>query len=94
MPASTNDTASKATANALAAELHRRALRMTELAATLDVPVTTVSEVRGEVIGLRAAIGIVLGGSVTAGTADELGHDYYRDWLRGQAGAEPHGAGG
>lgn len=79
-------------AYALAEELHRRTLRLTELAEAPDAPEATISEVRGEVIGLRGAIGIVLGGSVPGGTADRLGHDYYQDWLKGNTAVVRQGA--
>ena len=77
------------TAEALAAELHRRAVRLEELrpfkqSACLGCPAVQVD---GEVMGLRGALGIVLGGTVPGGTADELGDAYYRAWLQRKTGA-------
>jgi hypothetical protein len=68
-------------ADAVAAELHRRTARVAVLKADPNSRQATVSEVRGEVLGLRGALGIVLGGSVPGGTADPLGNDYYQAWL-------------
>ena len=83
-------------ADALAAELHRRAVRLEELrpyksSACLGCPALQVD---GEVIGLRGALGIVLGGTVPGGTADELAHAYYRDWLDRQKDVRPRPGGG
>ncbi|MFE0207049.1 hypothetical protein [Streptomyces sp. NPDC058985] len=68
-----------ATADALCAELYRRA-RQRE---TLNPDTRAWDQVYGETIGLRGAIGIVLGHAV-AGAADEAGHAYYRAWLARQ----------
>jgi hypothetical protein len=70
-------------ADALAAELHRRAVRLEELRpfrapTCLGCPAVQVD---GEVIGLMGALGIVLGGQVPGGTADELGKAYYQSWI-------------
>ena len=81
-------------ANALAEELHRRTDRLEKLAEDPDAVASTVSEVRGEVIGLWGALGIVLGGTVPGGTADGLAHAYYRDWLDRQKDVRPRPGGG
>lgn len=76
----------------LAQELHRRATRLEELRLDLDSEGQDAKQmqVAGEVIGLRGALGVVLGGTVQGGSADRLGSDYYRAWLdrskEGQAG--------
>lgn len=76
--------------DAVASELHRRAVRLEELrpfkqAACLGCPVVQVD---GEVIGLRGALGIVLGGTVPGGTADERGQAYYQAWQARQEGRD------
>lgn len=68
-------------ADDVAAELHRRIARLAGLRANPSVPQSTLRQVDGEVIGLRGALGIVLGGSVQGGSADELALTYYRVWL-------------
>ncbi|MFF4338098.1 hypothetical protein [[Kitasatospora] papulosa] len=78
-------------ADAIAKELHRRTTRLYDLVATNAFaavgrddsgPSTSVAEhVRGEVIGLRGALGILLGGSVPGGTADQFALAYYEQWL-------------
>ncbi|WP_093803878.1 hypothetical protein [Streptomyces sp. Wb2n-11] len=85
-------------ADAIAKELHRRTTRLYELVATeaftaasreVSESSTSVAEhVRGEVIGLRGALGILLGGTVPGGTADQLALAYYEQWLNRQ---EPDG---
>ena len=72
---------------AVVSELHRRSVRLAELQANPDSRQATLDEVRGEVMGLRGALGIYLGGSVPGGTADLLGHDYYQAWLARKAAA-------
>lgn len=74
-------TPANAPADALAAELNRRTVRLAQLAEDPYALASTVSEVRGEVIGLRGALGITLGGRVIGGTADELAQEYYQQWL-------------
>lgn len=73
-------------ADAVAAELHRRALRLEELKADPDTTPSTLDEVRGELIGLRGALGIVLGGSVAGGQADAMGINFYESWMARQEG--------
>ncbi|MFW3477327.1 hypothetical protein [Streptomyces microflavus] len=78
-------------ADAIAKELHRRTTRLYELAATeafaaasregSGLPNPVVEHVRGETIGLRGALGILLGGNVAGGTADQLALTYYEQWL-------------
>ena len=65
-------------ADAIAEEIHRRAARMEELQ---DGPERVLVEVRGELIGLRGALGIALGYCVPGGSADEAGNAYYQQWL-------------
>jgi len=74
-------------ADALAAELHRRSVRLEELRpykqpACLGCPAV---QVHGEVIGLLGALGIALGGTVPGGNADEMGKAYYDAWRARQA---------
>lgn len=70
-----------AAAEALAAELYRRSQRMEELADDRDVCTGVKEQLHGELVGLRGALGIVLGGRVMGGTADQLGFAYYQGWL-------------
>lgn len=71
-------------ADAIAKELQRRATRLEELHASPATNSSRINHVRGEVIGLRGALGIVLGGTVPGGTADQLATAYYRQWLTRQ----------
>ncbi|MFF8610778.1 hypothetical protein ACF06X_33270 [Streptomyces sp. NPDC015346] len=78
-------------ADAIAEELHRRTTRLYELAAAEAFTAASrgnseptnpvVEHVRGETIGLRGALGILLGGTVEGGTADQLALAYYEQWL-------------
>ena len=79
-------TSEEETADTLAGELHRRNQRLEELAESNgpEVQVSVVEHVRGELIGLRGALGILLGGRVQDGTADLLGSSYYQEWRRRQ----------
>jgi hypothetical protein len=75
-------------ADALAAEWHRRHQRLEELTKRgPEAQVAIVEHVRGELVGLRGALGILLGGEVEGGTADLLGWSYYQEWL-GRQGVE------
>jgi hypothetical protein len=73
-------------ADALAAEWHRRHQRLEELTKSKgpEGQVAIVEHVRGELVGLRGALGIVLGGHVQDGTADLLGWAYYQEWRKRQ----------
>ncbi|MFD7615775.1 hypothetical protein [Streptomyces sp. NPDC059802] len=75
-------------ADAIVKELHRRTLRLDELRAGTAGNSSTIAHVRGEVIGLRGALGLVLGGTVPSGSADVAGAAYYQQWLSRQ---EPAG---
>lgn len=75
-------TAANATADALAAEMHRRVKRMKELKRGNPAR----DHVYGEVLGLRGAIGIALGAQVPGGSADVAGIDYYEAWVARQEG--------
>ncbi|KPC68300.1 hypothetical protein ADL27_57150 [Streptomyces sp. NRRL F-6602] len=66
----------------IAEEIHRRAARLEELH---DAPEHVRHEVRGELIGLRAALGIALGHRVPGGDADADGYLYYQQWLDRQS---------
>jgi hypothetical protein len=81
-PQSSRDVA----ADALAAEWHRRNQRLEELTKSQgpEAQVAIVEHVRGELVGLRGALGILLGGEVKGGTADLLGWAYYQEWRRRQ----------
>ncbi|CAL9668174.1 hypothetical protein SUDANB145_07270 (plasmid) [Streptomyces sp. enrichment culture] len=70
----TDQTATEA-ADALCAELHRRATHLETLASDSSA----WPHVYGEMTGLRGAIGIVLGQRVTD-AADAAGLAYYRAW--------------
>ncbi|MFF8910592.1 hypothetical protein [Streptomyces olivaceoviridis] len=73
------------TADAIATEMHRRWERLDELH---NVPERTEAterrrmQLHGEVMGLRAALGIVLGGTVPGGDADRLGMAYHLAWMK------------
>jgi hypothetical protein len=72
-------------ADALAAELHRRWVRLEELRQGMDRSEAAERrrmQLHGEVMGLRGALGIVLGGTVPGGDADRLGMEYHRAWMK------------
>lgn len=71
-------------ADTLAAEWHRRHQRLEDLSKEPDTPATVLEHVRGELVGLRGALGVLLGGQVRGGTADLLGWSYYQEWRRRQ----------
>jgi hypothetical protein len=71
-------------ADTLAAEWHRRYQRLEDLSKDRDPPATVLEHVRGELVGLRGALGILLGGQVQDGTADLLGWAYYQEWRKRQ----------
>ncbi|MEZ7007858.1 hypothetical protein [Streptomyces sp. AD55] len=74
-------------ADALAAELHRRCIRLDELRNDPDRSEAAERkrmQVHGETIGLRGALGIVLGGTVPGGEADRLGMEYHLAWMKGE----------
>lgn len=73
-------------ADILAAEWHRRYQRLEDLSRDPDTPATVLEHVRGELAGLRGALGVLLGGDVQGGTADLLGWSYYQEWRRRQEG--------
>lgn len=70
----------------VAAELHRRALRLEQLKADPGIAQSMLDEVRGELIGLRGALGIMLGGTVAGGQADAMALNFYEAWLSRQEG--------
>lgn len=80
MPA-TPDTA---TADRIAAELHRRTghLQDRQDSGTLTEHIRT--QVSGELIGLRGALGMALGHTVQQG-ADKAAKDYYQQWAYRQS---------
>jgi hypothetical protein len=82
----TGEEQQNAVADALAAEWHRRNQRLEELTNSKgpEAQVAIVEHVRGELIGLRGALGILLGGQVQDGTADLLGWSHYQEWLARQ----------
>jgi hypothetical protein len=81
-------TRAPAAADALAAEWHRRHQRLEDLTKSKgpEAQVAIVEHVRGELVGLRGALGILLGGEVKGGTADLLGWSYYQEWRKRQEG--------
>jgi hypothetical protein len=85
----TDQTATRATetADAIAAELHRRWERLNELQQDLDQSDAADRkrmQLHGEVMGLRGALGIVLGGTVPGGDADQRGMEYHLAWMKRQ----------
>lgn len=64
----------------LTRELHRRSLRLEELGEDPDVQETVLMNVRGEVLGLQAAVGMALGGVVAGGDADQRAYAHYWEW--------------
>ena len=68
----------------LSEEIYRRAARLDELSNDPTSSASARDHVRGELIGLRGALGIALGHKVSGGAADEAGIDYYRGWLARQ----------
>lgn len=78
------DSATNSAADALAAEMHRRARRLEQLRADPDAQESVRQHVYGEVLGLRGAIGIVLGHQVAGGDADVKGIHYYEAWCARQ----------
>ncbi|MFJ5886884.1 hypothetical protein [Streptomyces californicus] len=67
-----------ATANLILREYHRR---MTHFQASPDRAPLAATQVQGELIGLRGALGIALGGEVQGGAADRLAAQKYRSWV-------------
>lgn len=67
---------------ALTKELHRRSTHLDLLTEDPEgrVPEGVVMNVRGEVLGLQAAVGIALGGTVQRGDADRLACEHYAAW--------------
>jgi hypothetical protein len=65
-------------------ELHRRSLRLEELGDDPAVAEGVLMNVRGEVLGLQAALGMALGGEVAGGDADRLAYEHYRAWCARQ----------
>jgi hypothetical protein len=61
-------------------ELHRRSLRLEQLGDDPTVAEGVLMNVRGEVLGLQAALGMALGGEVAGGDADRLAYEHYRTW--------------
>ncbi|MFE1451947.1 hypothetical protein [Streptomyces olivaceoviridis] len=72
-------------ADAVAAELHRRWARLDELhqdPERSEAADRRRMQLHGELMGLRAALGIVLGGTVPGGDADRLGMEYHVTWMK------------
>jgi hypothetical protein len=65
-------------------ELHRRSLRLEQLGDDPAVAEGVLMNVRGEVLGLQAALGMALGGEVAGGDADRLAHEHYTAWCARQ----------
>ena len=82
-------TGSQSSADALATEWHHRNQRLEELTKSNgpEAQVAIVEHLRGELIGLRGALGMLLGGQVQDGTADLLGWAYCQEW-RGRQGGQ------
>jgi len=75
-------------ANAIATEIYRRMERLEELRSEPALRESVVENVRGEILGLQSALGIVLGGTVPGGSADKLAKAYCTEWLKAKGAAE------
>ncbi|MFK8851252.1 hypothetical protein [Streptomyces sp. Ac-502] len=71
-----------ATAIALLHEYHRRLTHSDVRTPTLD-PLAS-AQLQGELIGLRGALGIALGGRIQGGEADVLAAEKYARWKDGR----------
>ena len=71
-------------ADALAAELHRRWSRLDKVMKDPGATDGKRMQLQGEVMGLRGALGIVLGGTVSGGSADRLGMEHHVAWMARQ----------
>lgn len=75
-------------ANAVAAELHRRYTRLRELVNDPERRDTDAEHVvRGETIGMRNALGILLqppGSTPTQRFIEHVGDNYYLNWMKEQ----------
>jgi hypothetical protein len=83
-----------ATADRIAAEIHRRASHLQDRHDSGGVSENVLRELRGELIGLWGALGMALGHTVQEG-ADKAAKDYYEQWMHRQnngADAVPAGA--
>lgn len=82
-----DDLAKSPVVQALTKELHRRSTHFQTMrnAPEGEVPTDRWAQISGEVIGLRGALGIALGGRVEGGTADELAHTHYQAWMAANA---------
>lgn len=76
------DSQANVTANKVAVEIYRRMARLNDLQADPTARQSVVENVRGEILGLQGALGIVLGGTVPGGSADKLAQAYYGEWLK------------
>ncbi|MFJ1782517.1 hypothetical protein ACIOKA_38060 [Streptomyces anulatus] len=65
------------TADSILREYHRR---KTHYQARRDLTPLAAVQVQGELIGLRGALGIALGGEVQDGEADRLAAQKYQSW--------------
>lgn len=84
-----------ATADRIAAEIHRRSIHLQDRRDSGSVSENILRELRGELIGLHGALGMALGHTVQDG-ADKAARDYYQMWWNRQnngAGTIPDGAG-
>lgn len=66
--------------DAIAAEIQRRLKRLNQLTPGDPADANLITHLGGEIIGLRGALGITLGGTVQGGSADRLGYDYHQKW--------------
>jgi hypothetical protein len=66
------------TARALLREYHRRQTRFTKQATNLSA--LQAEQIRGELIGLRGAVGIALGEKVRGGGADQAAAELHARW--------------
>lgn len=77
------DTPDTATADRIAAEIHRRSIHLEDRHDSGGVSENVLRELRGELIGLHGALGMALGYTVQEG-ADKAARDYYQMWWNRQ----------
>jgi hypothetical protein len=75
------DSQANVAANNICTEIYRRMERLTALQADPEARQSVVENVRGEILGLQGALGIVLGGTIPGGSADKLAQAYCGEWL-------------
>lgn len=81
------DPAKSPVVHELTRELHRRTTHLDTVRTGHGVEVSDqwMANVAGEVLGLKGALGIALGGKVASGDADERAQAHYRAWAADHA---------